>query len=497
MKQFAAFARVSSREQEREGYSLAVQEDALNKYAVAHGGRVVKLFRVAETASKTDERTTFKELLAYAKANAETLDGILFYKIDRAARNLADYVELETIESEYGVPFISASQPMENNPAGRMMRRTLANMASFFTEQQQVDVREGQARRVQDGWFVGKAPYGYKNHRVESRGLVKIDPQAGDNVSRIFHLFAYQKLTLDALVEKLQIEGRTYRPSLPNFTRSKVWKILTDRAYIGEVEYQGNWHPGKHEPLVDRKTWERVQAIMNASAVYKNHDMAYAGELITCGECGKPITGERKTKSSSTGDREYTYYRCARYTAPGHPRVRVNEAKLDAQVLEMFESLRIKDEDLVEQIKEVIQAQHDHAYADAKAQRLELHRMENLLISQEKRLVDLYLNGGITMEQQASKATELRDRLARVRLQMEALDRSRVEVTDIALKVFELSQNLRNKWFSADPAAKRAILQAVCLNWTLNGVTLCGQMNKPFDLLAEGLDSLQNRGDRI
>jgi len=37
--------------------------------------------------------------------------------------------------AEYDVPFISVLQPTENNPAGRMMRRSLANMASFFTEQ--------------------------------------------------------------------------------------------------------------------------------------------------------------------------------------------------------------------------------------------------------------------------------------------------------------------------------------------------------------------------
>ncbi len=40
------------------------------------------------------------------------------------------------------------SQPTDSNPAGRMMRRTLANMASFYTEQMSVDVREGIARRV-------------------------------------------------------------------------------------------------------------------------------------------------------------------------------------------------------------------------------------------------------------------------------------------------------------------------------------------------------------
>lgn len=133
MKRHVALARVSSREQEREGFSLAVQEDALRNFATREGGEIVKLFRIAETASKTDERKTFKELIAYAKANAEKLDALLFYKVDRAARNLFDYVELERLESDYGVPFISVSQPTENSPAGRMMRRTLANMASFYT----------------------------------------------------------------------------------------------------------------------------------------------------------------------------------------------------------------------------------------------------------------------------------------------------------------------------------------------------------------------------
>src|SRR3982751_14131 len=97
-------------------------------------GGIVQFFRIAETASKSEERKSFKQLIVYAKKHAIELDGLLFYKVDRAARNLYDYVELERLESEYGVPFISVSQPTENNPAGRMMRRTLANMARFFTE---------------------------------------------------------------------------------------------------------------------------------------------------------------------------------------------------------------------------------------------------------------------------------------------------------------------------------------------------------------------------
>ncbi len=192
MKQFAALARVSSREQEREGFSLEVQEEALKRYATQAGGEIVKFFKIAETASKGEQRKTFRELLAYAKKNAPFLDALLFYKVDRASRNLFDYVELERLESEYNLPFISISQPTENTPAGRMMRRTLANMASFYTEQMSVDVREGIARRVREGWFCGPAPYGYRNVRKDGRGLIEIDPQESANVKRMFHLYAYE-----------------------------------------------------------------------------------------------------------------------------------------------------------------------------------------------------------------------------------------------------------------------------------------------------------------
>ena len=222
MKQFVALARVSSREQEREGFSLEVQEDALRTFALHNGGEIVRFFRLAETASKSDERKTFRELIRYAKKNAVKLDGLLFYKVDRAARNLFDYVGLERLESEYGVPFISVSQPTENSPAGRMMRRTLANMASFYTEQQSLDVQEGLARRVQEGWFVGKAPYGYRNVRINGRSIVEMDFDTAPKVKRLFHLFAYENLTLDSLGNKLDKEAIEYRPSTRRFPRSKL-----------------------------------------------------------------------------------------------------------------------------------------------------------------------------------------------------------------------------------------------------------------------------------
>ncbi|MBI2824545.1 MAG: hypothetical protein HYX69_07660 [Planctomycetia bacterium] len=107
------------------------------------------------------------------------------------------------------------------------------------------------------------------------------------------------------------------------------------------------------------------------------------------------------------------------------------------------------------------------------------------------------LTDEITQERFAAKQTELRDRLASIKLQLDVLDRSHDEVADLAAKVFELSQTLSEKWLSADNAAKRRILEIVFLNCHLNDATLVPQIRKPFDVLAEGLISRNSRGDWI
>jgi site-specific DNA recombinase len=223
-KRFIALARVSSREQAREGFSLDVQETALIAYAQRHGGQIVRLFRVAETASKSDERKTFREMLEYARKNAEKIDGILVYKIDRAARNLFDYIELERVESVHDVPLIAISQPTENTPSGRMHRRVLASMASFYTEQQSLDVREGLAKRAQAGLFVGMTPYGYRNQRQDGRSIVVVEPREAANVRRIFDLYAHHHLTIDGIIERLKRDNIIYRPANPDWARSVVRK---------------------------------------------------------------------------------------------------------------------------------------------------------------------------------------------------------------------------------------------------------------------------------
>lgn len=496
MKRFVALARVSSREQEREGFSLAVQEDALKRYAATTGGEIVRLYRIAETASKRDERKTFREMIAFAKENAPKLDGLLFYKIDRAARNLFDYVELERLESDYGLAFLSVSQPTENTPAGRMMRRTLANMASFYTEQQSLDVKEGLARRVEEGWFISRPPFGYKNVRVDGRSIVETDPVDAPKVKRIFELYAYHSLTLDMLKIRIAKEGIEYKPSMPGFSRSKLYEILKDRAYIGEIEHRGKWFTGRHEPLIDFGMWRRVQILLGGKT-YQKHLLTFGAELVRCGHCEHPVTGEIKTKKTKAGPKSYIYYRCTRYTKAGHPRKRTTEPELDRQVLELFERIKIQDPAVRKWFVDVLKAKtHDDGKASIE-RREEVQRQLTQALRREQRLVDLRLDDEIDEDTFAEKRVDLSDRVSELKVNLEALDRGRAEMTDVALKVFELSQTLRDRWLTAEPDVRRRILELVCLNCSLVDGKLVYEIRKPFDVLDEGLNSAKSRGSRI
>jgi len=484
---------VSSREQEKEGWSIGHQIDELNKHAHRNGGEIVKLFQIAETATRSEERTTFKELIEYTLKHKASLDGLLFYKVDRAARNLFDYVELERLEFDHDIPFISTSQPTDNLPSGRLARRMLAVIAAFYTEQQSLDVRDGHKRRVEAGLFSGLAPYGYKNVRINMRGLIEIDPAEARWVLRIFQMYAYENLTPDMIIEKLADEGSIFTPKSPRWLRNKIYDILRDRSYIGEIFYQGIWYPGVQTPLVEKVIFDRVQVLLG-DKLYRAHELIYGSGLIRCGHCGAPITGEAITKPQTK--KVYTYYRCSKYTKAGHPRVRLTEGQLDEQVMSIFSRLRQPEavrEWFGRRLREWTQ-QNQKTNLDRAA---EHQRDLTVLRGQQDQLVNLYTLGEIELESYSKKNTEFRDRIAAATLRLESVDRRRDEHAELAVKVFELSQRLDTSWVTADYAAKRRILNIICLNFSLVDVSLVPEWRKPFDLVAEGLSVFSHRGDRI
>lgn len=90
--------------------------------------------------------------------------------------------------------------------------------------------------------------------------------------------------------------------------------------------------------------------------VRRSHDLLYAGELIRCGHCQRPITGERVFKKSKSEVREYVYYRCTGFLAEGHPPVRVRDTHIDYEVLALFDRPRVADAEVRDWFVAVLRA---------------------------------------------------------------------------------------------------------------------------------------------
>ena len=98
MKDAVIYTRVSSREQQQEGFSLGAQEKLLREYADRNGFRVVKAFQDVETA-KASGRVQFSEMMTWFRRN-RSCGVLLVEKTDRLYRNLRDAVTLEDLDIE-------------------------------------------------------------------------------------------------------------------------------------------------------------------------------------------------------------------------------------------------------------------------------------------------------------------------------------------------------------------------------------------------------------
>ncbi|MEE8115305.1 MAG: recombinase family protein, partial [Nitrososphaerales archaeon] len=89
------YARVSSKEQEQEGYSIPAQVKLLKEYARKKSLKVVEEFTDAESAKQTG-RKAFEEMLRYFKKHPK-VKTLLVEKTDRLYRNNKDASRLEEL----------------------------------------------------------------------------------------------------------------------------------------------------------------------------------------------------------------------------------------------------------------------------------------------------------------------------------------------------------------------------------------------------------------
>src|SRR5882762_9702245 len=102
MREAVLYARVSSKDQEREGYSIPAQLKHLREYAQRNEFKIVREFLDVETA-KVAGRKQFGEMLIFFPKNP-ACRVLIVEKTDRLYRNFRDCVTLEDLDVEIHLP---------------------------------------------------------------------------------------------------------------------------------------------------------------------------------------------------------------------------------------------------------------------------------------------------------------------------------------------------------------------------------------------------------
>ena len=260
----AVYTRKSSEEGlEQEFNSLHAQREACESYIASQRSEgwvlVRDQFDDGGISGGTLERAGLKRLLEDIEDGL--VDVVVVYKIDRLSRSLADFAKLVEVFDRNGVTFVSVTQSFNTTTSmGRLTLNILLSFAQFEREVTAERIRDKVAASRKKGmWMGGVPPYGY---RVENRKLV-IDEEAAAHVRWIFARFL-EIGSCTELARELGTRGiRTPRGNM--IDKKYIYRMLGNRAYIGEAVHKGDSYPGEHDAIIDRAVWDKVHAILTES----------------------------------------------------------------------------------------------------------------------------------------------------------------------------------------------------------------------------------------
>jgi DNA invertase Pin-like site-specific DNA recombinase len=204
-----AYARVSSKEQEKTGYSIPAQVKIIKEYAIENQIKIVKTFRDSETAKRAG-RTDFNLMLQYIKENDVGL--ILVEKTDRLYRNFKDYVTIDDLDVE--VHLIKENQILSRNSRSheKFIHGIKVLMAKNYIDNLSEEIKKGQFEALEEGRWVFGAPIGYSYSRENGKAVIVPDEKA-PIVEDAFQTFA-ASFVLNHIHPPFH-EGEGRRPNRP------------------------------------------------------------------------------------------------------------------------------------------------------------------------------------------------------------------------------------------------------------------------------------------
>ena len=299
----AIYIRVSSDEQAKHGLSLDEQKEALQEYAKKNDLQIVGIYADEGcTARKAlNRRKALKNLLNDVEAGK--IDLIIFIKLDRWFRNIADYYRVQDILDKHSVNWLAIQEDYNTlTTSGRLslnIRLSIAQNESDTTSDRIKFVFEGKKRRREA--LTGNLPLGYA---IDTHKKIIQDENAHIIKDMFNHFITHQ-----SIMEMLRHLKDTY---------GIQWRAISCRRALQNPAYVGTFYGIENytEGIIDTDTFSRIQTMMQArrnTAPRKENGVFLFSGLIKCPSCGRMLAGSKGHKYPNQTEYKNKQYRCNRH----------------------------------------------------------------------------------------------------------------------------------------------------------------------------------------
>ena len=309
MIKYIAYCRKSTDEKDKQVLSIEAQIAELKEFAKRDNLFITEFITEVKTA-KVPGRKQFAEMLK--KIEKGMANAILSWHPDRLARNSIDGGKIiYLLDTGKLLDLKFPSFWFESTPQGKFMLSIAFGQSKYYVDNLSENVKRGNRQKLRNGVWPSKAPYGYINN-PKTRGI-DIDEEKSKVVKKAFQLFADGNISFTAISQFMFRFGIRREGEKP-VKVGQVKNMLSNRFYLGILNYAGEYYQGTHKTFINKKLFDEVKKQVEKIERPRQHghNFAFAG-LATCGECGAAITAEQHVKKYKNGTGQtFIYYRCTK-----------------------------------------------------------------------------------------------------------------------------------------------------------------------------------------
>src|SRR5512132_2837083 len=119
-------------------------------------------------------------------------------------------------------------------------------MAKNYIDNLSEEARKGMQEKAEQGIWPTKTPLGYRNvDGPDGKRIIAVDPEVAPLVVRLFERYATGTLSLKDAAREMRASGLVYRKSGAPVPMSTLHRILRNRLYTGEFEWNGRSYHGR------------------------------------------------------------------------------------------------------------------------------------------------------------------------------------------------------------------------------------------------------------